>query len=71
VAFLDMTKTPPVQADDVLRRSASCRLEDIADEIVQRCAVDGFDVPPRLEDFVDRHSTGRPVQLPLPFRVAA
>ena len=44
--------------------------EDIADEIVRRCSMDGFDVPPFLEDFVDRHGTGRPAQLPLPLRRA-
>jgi hypothetical protein len=26
--------------------------EDIADEIARRCGMDGFDVPPFLEDFV-------------------
>jgi hypothetical protein len=28
-------------------------------------------VPPNLEDFIDRHGGGRPVQLPLPLRGAA
>jgi hypothetical protein len=41
---------------------------EIADEIARRCAMDGFDVPPALESFVDRHGSGRPVQLPLPLR---
>jgi hypothetical protein len=36
--------------------------EEMADEIAGRCSMDGFDVPPRLEDFVDRHGTGRPEQ---------
>ena len=45
--------------------------EEIADEIAQRCARDGFDVPPFLEGFVDRHGNRRPVQLPLPLRGAA
>jgi hypothetical protein len=45
--------------------------DDLAIEIGLRCARDGFDVPPFLEDFVDRHSNGRPVQLPLPLRGAA
>ncbi len=44
--------------------------EDIADEIARRCSMDGFDVPPYLEDFIDRHGTGRPAQLPLPLRRA-
>jgi hypothetical protein len=44
--------------------------EEIADEIAERCARDGFDVPPFLETFVDRHGSGRPVQLPLPLRGA-
>jgi hypothetical protein len=42
--------------------------QELADEIVERCAGDGFDVPPFLERFVDRHGTGRPNQLPLPLR---
>ena len=45
--------------------------EESADDIAQRCANDGFDVPPFLEAFVDRHGSGRPVQLPLPLRGAA
>src|SRR6201996_3387676 len=42
--------------------------EELADDIAQRCANDRFDVPPFLEDFVDRHGSGRPVQLPLTLR---
>ena len=45
--------------------------EDLADEIARRCAMEGFDVPPFLEAFVDRHGSGRPTQLPLPLRGAA
>jgi hypothetical protein len=45
--------------------------EELADEIAQRCAADGFFIPPFLEGFVDRHGNGRPVQLPLPLRGAA
>jgi hypothetical protein len=45
--------------------------DDVADEIAQRCAIDGFDIPPFLESFVDRHGSGRPTQLPLPLRGAA
>ena len=45
--------------------------EEIADEIAARCWRDGFDVPPYLGGFVDRHGNGRPVQLPLPLRGAA
>ena len=37
--------------------------KEIADQIARRCALDGFDVPPYLEGFVDRHGSGRPVQL--------
>lgn len=44
--------------------------EDLADEIDRRCTMDGFDIPPLLMDFVDRHGTGRPVRLPLPLRRA-
>jgi hypothetical protein len=42
--------------------------KEIADEIAERCALDGFDVPLALEDFVDQHGSGRPAQLPLPLR---
>jgi hypothetical protein len=42
--------------------------EDLADEIARRCGTDGFDVPPYLEAFVDRHCSERPAQLPLPLR---
>jgi hypothetical protein len=42
--------------------------EELAEEIAKRCAAEGFDVPPFLESFVDLHSSGRPVQLPLPLR---
>jgi hypothetical protein len=45
--------------------------EEIADAIAQRCVVDGFDVPPFLERFVEWHRSGRPRQLPLPLRGAA
>jgi hypothetical protein len=45
--------------------------EELADEIVRRCARDGFDVPPFLEGFVDRHGSSRPAQLPLPLRGTA
>ena len=45
--------------------------EELADEIARRCGMDGFDVPPSLEAFVDRHGSGRPTQLPLPLRGAA
>ena len=42
--------------------------QEIADEITERCAVDGFDVSPFLERFIERRGTGRPSQLPLPLR---
>ena len=44
---------------------------EIADEVVERCSMDGFDVPVALEDFVDRHGSGRLAQLPLPLRGTA
>lgn len=44
---------------------------EIADLILQRCGQDGFDIPPSLEGFVDRHGTARPAQLHLPLRGAA
>jgi hypothetical protein len=43
---------------------------EVADLIAQQCAQDGFDVPPYLESFVDRHGTARPAQLHLPLREA-
>ena len=42
--------------------------EEIADEVSKRLAIEGRDVPPALEGFVDRYGRGRPVQLPLPLR---
>jgi len=39
---------------------------ELADEIVQRSGIDGFDVPPSLQNFVAHHATRRPLQLPLP-----
>jgi hypothetical protein len=44
---------------------------DASEEIADRCAMHGFDVPPYLRDFVDRLGRGRPAQLPLPLRGAA
>jgi hypothetical protein len=44
---------------------------ELANEIEDRCAMDGFDIPPSLERFVERHGTGMPIQLPLPLRGAA
>ena len=32
---------------------------ELAEEIIKRCAMDGFDVPTSLEGFVDRHGTTR------------
>jgi len=43
---------------------------EIADEVVERCSMDDFDVPRTLEDFVDRYGSGWPVQLPPPLRGA-
>lgn len=52
-------------------RDVSAELADeIADEIADRSGVDGFDVPPSLQDFVAKHGTLRPLQLPLPLRKA-
>ena len=45
--------------------------EEIADEIAERCARDGFDVPSFLESFLDRHGSRQPAQLPLPLKGAA
>ena len=40
--------------------------EEIADELRQRLGTADREIPPDLEDFLDRHGGGRPVQLPLP-----
>jgi hypothetical protein len=45
-------------------RSGS-RIQQVADELRGRCAQRGA-VPAFLPDFLERHDTGRPVQLPLP-----
>ena len=45
--------------------------EDIADELVQLIAAQDLEMPPSLEDFIDRHGGGWPAQLPLPLRGAA
>jgi hypothetical protein len=42
--------------------------DDVADELRQRCA-DRGEVPAFLADFLERHETGRPVQLLLPIAV--
>ena len=45
--------------------------EDIADELRQRLSALDREIPPDLEDFIERHGGGRPLQLPLPLRGAA
>ena len=45
--------------------------EEIADELAQACSNADEDIPAGLEDFVERHGSGRPSQLPLPLRGAA
>jgi hypothetical protein len=45
--------------------------DDIADELTRWYAEQDSEIPPSLEDFIDRHGSGRPVQLPLPLRGAA
>ena len=45
--------------------------EEIADDLLQRAAAADRDLPEALEAFVDRHCSGRPVQLRLPLRGAA
>jgi len=44
--------------------------EEIADELARWYAAQDADIPPSLEDFIERHGSGRPVQLPLPLRGA-
>ncbi len=43
--------------------------EDIADELLQHMSRQ--ELSASLEGFIDRHGSGRPVQLPLPLRGAA
>jgi hypothetical protein len=45
--------------------------EEIAGLIAYECGRDGFDIPPSLESFVERHGNGRVTQLALPLRGAA
>jgi hypothetical protein len=45
--------------------------EEIANEVMRWYAEQDREVPPDLEDFIERHGGGRPVQLPLPLRGAA
>ena len=45
--------------------------EEIADELANAFAQADEDVPSGLKDFVERHGSGRPEQLPLPLRGAA
>jgi hypothetical protein len=42
--------------------------EDIADELMRWYAEQDKEVPPSLEDFIDRHLTTASKQLPLPLR---
>jgi hypothetical protein len=43
--------------------------DDVADELRERCAQRGDEVPDFLFDFLERHDIGRPVQLPLPMAI--
>jgi hypothetical protein len=45
--------------------------EEIADELRQRLAGEGREIPEDLDEFIERHGGRRPVQLPLPLRGAA
>jgi hypothetical protein len=45
--------------------------EDIAEEILQRLNAQAEYHSAHLEEFLDRHAPGKPVQLPLPLRGAA
>ncbi len=42
--------------------------EEIADELAQN---EVEDIPAGVQDFIERHASGRPAQLPLPLRGAA
>jgi hypothetical protein len=45
--------------------------EEIAYDLLQRATRADREIPEAVEDFVERHAAGRPVQLPLPLRGAA
>lgn len=45
--------------------------EDLTDEIADRLAIEGRETVPTLQDFLERHGSGKPVQLPLPLRSVA
>ena len=45
--------------------------EDIADELAQWYADQDREIPPSLEDFIERHRTPMSEQLPLPLRGVA
>jgi hypothetical protein len=45
--------------------------EEIADELMRWYAEQDEEVPPSLEDFIERHRTAMSEQLPLPLRGAA
>ena len=45
--------------------------EEIADELMRWYAQQDKEVPPSLEDFIERHRTAMSEQLPLPLRGAA
>jgi hypothetical protein len=36
--------------------------QEIADELAQLCAADDGDIPAELEDFIERHGSGRPAR---------
>ena len=42
--------------------------DDVADELRERCA-DRGEMPSSLLEFLERHDTGQPVQLPLPIAI--
>jgi len=42
--------------------------KEIAGELLDLMAIDGRDVPPWLEGFMEEHVGSRPIQLPLPLR---
>jgi len=42
--------------------------EEIANELADLIAIDGRDMPPWLEGFMEKHVGARPIQLPLPLR---
>jgi hypothetical protein len=73
VDFLDGQYNDPVRvvafnlADGWVRDAS----QEVADLITHGCVRDGFDVPPFLRSFIEKHGSGRPVRQSPPLADAA